>query len=131
MRDLSLSLAVQPTRIKIWGDVKIHTLRLAAILCTCAPALAWALPLSDYHAQPGDTLDLYVAGSSAQDNGLRRLFRLICAPNSLDVYRSSGGNVRTFFCRMKSGVGALPGMQEGQKVAFHKSSTGAYSSAGA
>ncbi|HMD73864.1 MAG TPA: hypothetical protein VKG05_08405, partial [Steroidobacteraceae bacterium] len=79
--------------------------------------------MSDYHAQPGDTLDLYVAGSSAQDNGLQRLFRLICAANSLDVFRSSGGNVRTFFCRTKSGPGALPGIPEGQKVAFHKSST--------
>jgi hypothetical protein len=98
-------------------------MRLVAVLCTCVPALAWALALSEYRAQPGDTLDLYVAGSSAQDNGLQRLFRLICAPNSLDVYRSNGGNVRTFFCRIKSGPGAWPGMQEGQKVAFHKSST--------
>jgi len=103
--------------------VKIHATRLAAVLCSCVPVLAVALPLSDYHAQPGDTLDLYVAGSSAQDNGLQRLFRLICAANSLDVFRSSGGNVRTFFCRTKSGPGALPGIPEGQKVAFHKSST--------
>ncbi len=103
--------------------MKTQSLWLTAVLSSWLPVLASALPLSEYHVQPGDTLDLYVAGSSAQDNGLQRLFRLICAANSLDVYRSNGGNVRTFFCRTRSGAGALPGVPEAQKVAFHKSST--------
>jgi hypothetical protein len=88
------------------------------------PTLARALPLNEYHAQQNDTLDLFVAGSSAQDNALQRLFRLICETNTLDVYRADGGNVRLFFCRTKSGTEALPGAAAGQKVAFHKSSIG-------
>jgi hypothetical protein len=86
------------------------------------PAFAAALPLREYQAQKGDTLDLYVAGSSAQDNTLQRLFRVLCEPGSLDVYRASGGAVRTMFCRTRSGPGALPGMAPGQKIALHKSS---------
>src|SRR5271166_2780725 len=106
------------------GCVKIQSTRLGLIVLTWLPALSWALPLNEYHAQRGDTLDLYVAGSSAQDNTLQRLFRLICEPNTLDVYRADGGNVRLFFCRTNSGPMALPGVAAGQKVAFHKSSIG-------
>jgi hypothetical protein len=84
------------------------------------PTLTNALPLRDYHSQQGDTLDLFVAGSSAQDDTLQRLFRLICQPDSLDVYRAEG--VRLLFCRARSDAAALPGVAGGQKIAFHKSS---------
>ncbi len=100
----------------------VHLIRLTAALVVCLPALGWCLPLSEYRAQKGDTLDLYVSGSSAQDNTLQRLFLLLCEPNSLDVYRTRSRDVRLFFCRMKSGSSALSGVPEGQKVAFHKSS---------
>lgn len=86
------------------------------------PTLGSALSLNEYHARPGDTLDLFVSGSSAQDNGLQRLFRLVCESNTLDVYRAEG--VRLFFCRTKTGAGGLPGSITGQKVALHKSSVG-------
>jgi hypothetical protein len=83
-----------------------------------------ALPLSEYHAQKDDTLDLFVSGSSAQDNTIEQLFRYICAANSLDIYRSNDGNARFLFCRTRNGAGAMPGFPEGLKVAFHKSSIG-------
>jgi hypothetical protein len=102
--------------------MKIHVSRLGMVVLLWLPALGWTLPLNEYNAQPGDTLDLFVAGSSAQDNGLQRLFRLVCESNTLDVYRADG--VRLLFCRTKSGPMALPGTAAGQKVALHKSSIG-------
>ena len=86
------------------------------------PAMSRALPITDYRSHEGDTLDLFVAGSSAQDNALQSLFRLMCEPNSLDVFRAGGGNVRLFFCRTRRAAGAIPGIAPGQKVALHKSS---------
>lgn len=65
-----------------------------------------------------------MSGSSAQDNTLEQLFRFLCDPGSLDIYRSNGGNVRLLFCRTRSAAGALPGFSNGQKIAFHKSSIG-------
>ncbi|MGO9992514.1 MAG: hypothetical protein ACLPTF_08355 [Steroidobacteraceae bacterium] len=94
------------------------------MLLLLTPRPGATLPLSEYHAQKDDTLDLFVSGSSAQDNTLEQLFRFICEPNSLDIYRSNGGNVRLLFCRTPSGAGAVPGFPGGQKVAFHKSSIG-------
>jgi ABC-type phosphate transport system substrate-binding protein len=88
------------------------------------PGLGSALPLSEYRSGPDDTLDLFVAGSSAQDNTLQQLFRVICEANSLDVYRADGGNVRLLFCRTKRGEGAIPGIAAGTKIALHKSSLG-------
>jgi hypothetical protein len=61
------------------------------------PFAAHALPLTDYRAREGDTLDLYVAGSSAQDNSLQRLFRFMCESGTLDVYRANGGDLRLYF----------------------------------
>ncbi len=106
----------------VGGCMKFHVARLGLSALFWLPTLGWALPLSDYRAQKGDTLELYVAGSSAQDRTLQRLFRLICESNTLDVYRADGGNVRLFFCRTRSGPQGLPGTISGQKVAFHKSS---------
>jgi len=96
------------------------------MLAILMPRLGSALPLSDYHARNDDTLDLFVSGSSAQDNTLEQLFRFICEPNSLDIYRSNGGNVRLLFCRTRTaaGAGAVTGLTAGQKIAFHKSSIG-------
>lgn len=96
-----------------------HRARCMLSISFCfIPALTWCLPLSEYHARSDDTLDLFVAGSSAQDRSLQQLFRLICDANSLDVYRANGGDVRLMFCRAKAGAGAVAG----QKIALHKSS---------
>lgn len=88
------------------------------------PQLCSALSLSEYHANGDDTVDLFVAGSSEQDSMLQGLFRLICAPDSLDVYSANDGTVRLLFCRTGGGAEAVPGMAPGQKVALHKSSVG-------
>ena len=106
-----------------------HPLRclLAVTLSLVLATAVSALPLRDYHQNPGDTLDMFVSGSSAQDNALERLFRLQCAPNTLDIYRA-GGNQRVFFCRLKRRQGddvlGVPNVPNGQKIAFHKSSLG-------
>lgn len=94
------------------------------LLSLLMPRLGSALPLSDYHSPNDDTLDLFVSGSSAQDNTLEQLFRFICAPSTLDIYRSDGGNVRLIFCSTPKGAGAIPGFPGGQKIAFHKPSIG-------
>ncbi len=106
------------------GDLKDGRWLWVFTLLLLGPHLSPALPLTEYHAQKDDTLDLFVSGSSAQDNTLEQLFRFICEPNSLDIYRSNGGNVRLLFCRTPSGAGAIPGFPGGQKIAFHKSSIG-------
>jgi hypothetical protein len=98
----------------------------AALALSCALGFGsdgcQALALGEYQAKPGDTLDLYVAGSWAQDNTLQQLLQLICETDSLDVYRAPGRYVRLFFCRMKSSQASLAGLPPGQKIAFHKSS---------
>jgi hypothetical protein len=105
--------------------MKIRVARLGMAILIWFPTLGWALPLSEYNAQD-DTLELFVAGVSAQDDTLQQLFRLICESNTLDVYRADRGSIRLFFCRTKSGPAALPGIAGGKKVAFHKTSiTGA------
>lgn len=95
------------------------TLGLVALIAH--PRESLSLPLAEYHPG-GDTLELFVSGSSAQDNTLQRLFRLICMSGSLDVYRAE--SVRLFFCRLQGGVHGLTSFAAGQKVAFHKSSIG-------
>ncbi len=94
----------------------------ALLFSLLLPAMAAALPLTEYQAQRNDTLDLYVAGSSAQDRTLEGLFRVLCDPGTLDEYRANGGDVRLMFCRSKNGSGAIPGIAAGQKIALHKSS---------
>lgn len=94
---------------------------LGLLALVCFPRDALTLPLTEY--RPGDDmLELFVSGSSAQDNTLQRLFRLICMSGSLDVYRADG--VRLFFCRLQGGARGLPSFTEGRKVAFQKSSIG-------
>jgi hypothetical protein len=102
--------------------MKFCALPLSCTVLFWLPVSSAALPLTAYHAHESDTVDLFVAGSSAQDNTLQSLFRLMCEPNSLDAFRASGGNVRLLFCRTRSGAGAIPGIIGGQQVAFHKSS---------
>jgi len=99
----------------------VAALAVACALSFCSDG-CMALGLEAYQAKPEDTLDLYVAGSWAQDNTLQYLFQLICEPGSLDVYRARDRYVRLFFCRIKSGEASLAGLPAGQKVAFHKSS---------
>jgi hypothetical protein len=104
--------------------MRIGLVALCLLALVGLPRVGCGLPLTEYRAGPGpgDTLELFVSGSSAQDSTLQRLFRLICMPGSLDVYRVDGA--RLFFCNLRGGAEGLSGFAAGQKVAFHKSSVG-------
>ena len=78
---------------------------------------AAALPLSAYD---GTTLDVYISGASAQDQGLEGMMRRLCSTGTLDIYRAS--NQRMMFCTMTSAV--VPAFGAGKKVMVHKSSVG-------
>ncbi|HTV52923.1 MAG TPA: hypothetical protein VME21_17150 [Steroidobacteraceae bacterium] len=88
---------------------------------------AWALPPT-----PLPQIELFIAGSSAQDEALENLMRLgegiagapnICAPATLDIYRGSihGTANRVFYCRTARAVRGLPA---GLRLAVYKSSGG-------
>jgi hypothetical protein len=77
-------------------------------------------------------IELYLAGSTAQDELLENLLRLnagidgapnVCEPGTLDVYRGAiaGTGKRLYFCRTS---GNIPGVPAGRKLAIHKSSGG-------
>lgn len=102
--------------------VKRPLMRLLAA-CAAAPTLCMALPLSDYMAAPGDTMEIYLAGASAQDIALERLFRLQCEAESLDIYRA-GGNQRALFCRIATTETGFQDFPQHQKVVLYKSSVG-------
>jgi hypothetical protein len=90
-----------------------------------ASAAAIALPPT-----PGPQIELYVSGSTAQDEALENLIRLapglagapnLCEPGTLDIYRGSIGGTakRVFYCRTSNNVAGVPA---GLRLAIHKSS---------
>ena len=90
-------------------------------------AHAWALPPT-----PPPQIELYLSGSTAQDEALENLIRLptgvagapgLCEPGTLDIYRGSiGGKAnRVFSCRTS---GSVPGVAAGLRLAIYKSSGG-------
>ncbi|MBI5462532.1 MAG: hypothetical protein HY941_10140 [Gammaproteobacteria bacterium] len=94
---------------------------VTAALTGLVASTAFALPASQYNSTPGDTLDVFVGGASAQDNALERLFRNACDVGTLDIFRTT--NQRVLFCRISNaGVAGFP--VAGQKVAIHKTSVG-------
>ncbi len=97
----------------------------AVSVLACSTAVA--LPPS-----PGPQIELYLSGSSAQDEALENLIRLagsvtgahpLCEPGTLDVYNGEikGTADRVFYCR--SGR-EIPGVPAGQRIAIYKSSGG-------
>lgn len=102
-------------------NLKKISAAVAATLAGVVSSAAFALPASQYNSTPGDTLDVFIGGASAQDNALERLFRNACDVNTLDIFRTS--NQRVMFCRISNaGVAGFP--VAGQKVAIHKTSVG-------
>jgi hypothetical protein len=88
---------------------------------------AWALPPS-----PSPQVELFISGSSAQDEALENLMRLsagisgapnICAAGTLDIYRGTihGTANRVFYCQTTLVVRGLPA---GLRLAIYKSSGG-------
>jgi hypothetical protein len=104
------------------------------LLTTCAvlsaaihPGIALAIGAPD-----APDIELYLAGSTAQDELLENLLRLnagidgapnICEPSTLDIYRGviAGTGKRLYFCRTSANI---PGVAAGRKLAIHKSSGG-------
>lgn len=85
---------------------------------------ASALPLSDYDA---NVINIYFGGATATDNVLENVALAVdggyCAPNTIDVYRTT--NNRVVFCRVTGDqVPGFPAAPNGLKVAFHKESRG-------
>lgn len=95
---------------------------------TCVLSVrCWGLPPS-----PPPQVELYVSGSSAQDEVLENLVRLapgtagapnLCAPGTLDIYRGTirGTANRVFYCRTSR---AATGIPAGLRLAIYKSSGG-------
>jgi hypothetical protein len=75
---------------------------LAVAALIGAAGSAQALPVSAYNSTAGDTLDLYVSGATAQENGLRRAVARMCAVGSLDIYRFA--NQEAQFCTINTSV---------------------------
>jgi hypothetical protein len=81
---------------------------------------------------PGPEVELYISGSSAQDEALENLIRLpsgtsaapgLCETGSLDIYRGTIGGTenRVFYCRTgHDAAGIAPGL----RLAIYKSSGG-------
>lgn len=90
------------------------------------------LPISEYNSTPGDTLDVFISGSSSQDAVFERYMRLACSNNTVDIFR--GNNQYVIFCRIHNIYDACPNLGcykgiagfpiSGQKVAVHKTSMG-------
>jgi hypothetical protein len=100
-------------------------------LCTAAVLLA-SLPVAALPPQPAPQIELFISGSSAQDESLENLVRLnsgvsgarnLCEPGSLDIYRGTikGTANRVFYCRTARAVTGVP---EGLRLAIYKSSGG-------
>lgn len=75
---------------------------LLAASLTAAAGSALALPVADFNSTPGDTVELFVSGATAQENGLRRTVARMCAVGSLDIYRFT--NQEAGFCTINKTV---------------------------
>jgi hypothetical protein len=104
------------------------------VLTATLAVAAGALPGVGLALGPAEKPDveLYLSGSTAQDELLENLLRLnagidgapnICEPGTLDIYRGAiaGTGKRLYFCRTS---GNIPGVSAGRKLAIHKSSGG-------
>jgi len=109
----------------------------------CPRGMVWAISfagLSVVHApharalppSPPPQIELYISGSSAQDEALENLIRLpadiagapaLCEPGTLDIYRGSIGGTanRVFYCRTSHAVSRV---KPGLRLAIYKSSGG-------
>ncbi len=101
------------------------------------PSVTLALTLLPFqlNALPPDPppeIELYISGSTAQDESLENLMRLksgiagtpnICQDGTLDIYRGriDGTRKRVFYCLTAD---SIPGVDAGRRLAVHKSSGG-------
>ncbi|MGO9803452.1 MAG: hypothetical protein ACLPTM_12335 [Steroidobacteraceae bacterium] len=103
------------------------TIALTVIMTIAALPRALALAPA-----PGPQVELFMSGSTAQDEALENLMHLkggipgapnLCEPGTLDVYRGVivGTGNRVFYCLTSH---AVPGVAAGQRLAIYKSSGG-------
>ncbi|HVN44294.1 MAG TPA: hypothetical protein VMT66_03505 [Steroidobacteraceae bacterium] len=108
-------------------DPRILGARVLIVCAFAAAPVVLALPPT-----PPPQLELYISGSSAQDEALENLIRLptgvagapaLCETGTLDIYRGTlGGTVnRVFYCRTSQQV---KGVAAAQRLAIYKSSGG-------
>src|SRR5262249_44290958 len=101
--------------------------RLVSLAALLVPAAASALAPT-----PGPQVELFISGSSAQDEALETLVRLsagtaatpsLCEPGTLDIYRGNvhGTANRVFYCQTHRGLVGIP---PGMRLAIYKSSGG-------
>ncbi len=118
--------------------LKQISLAVSAAFSVVGAGQALALPLSSYDS---NTINVFTAGATAQDNTIRAYMRYVCAAGTLDEYRGpsvsqtqpAGGNIYNgspsnvnqtmYFCtldgtRLPAAFGAL----SGRKVLLRKSS---------
>jgi hypothetical protein len=123
MRKRTATAARRPTNTRSTAGAAA----LAAIVAAAAATQAFALPQSET-----PDIELYLSGSTAQDEVLENLLRLnagiegapnICEPGTLDIYRGTiaGTGKRLYFCRTSD---RIPGVAAGRRLAIHKSSGG-------
>jgi hypothetical protein len=95
-------------------------------------AVGAAPPVGALPATAAPQIELYISGSSAQDEALENLIRLpaditgapaLCEPGTLDIYRGTiaGTANRVFYCRTSH---AVSGVKPGLRLAIYKSSGG-------
>ncbi len=102
-------------------------LAVSAVLAMSLIDSCWALPPT-----PGPQIELFLSGSTAQDEVLANLLQLtegiadapnLCDPGTLDIYRGTINGVakRVYYCRTGRHVAPIPA---GLRLAVYKSSGG-------
>lgn len=100
------------------------------LIAAALVAAAFGPPARALPPSPAPEVELYLTGSTAQDEALENLIRLapgipgapnLCDPNSLDIYRGviNGVAKRVFYCRTSRNAPPVP---VGLRLAIHKSS---------
>src|SRR5262245_42748999 len=92
----------------------------AAVGMACAAVGGEALALDPSLFTPASTVEVYVSGASAQDEGVKAAIARICADNSLDLYQFDANN-RAFFCSVIPSL--FPSISKTQ-IVIYKSSVG-------
>lgn len=103
-------------------NAKLFTLGgIAGAVAAAFSGQALALTPSQFNSTAGDTLEVYIGGASAQDQGVVALGRRLCAVGTMDFYQS-GSNHRAIFCTPNTTQ--LPGLSKSKLVIYKMSEGG-------
>ena len=106
--------------------------RIVYAALTIVASLVAAREAPGLPPSPAPQIELFISGSTAQDEVLENLLRLgagiagapnVCQPGTLDIYRGAakGTPNRLFYCRTSAAVSGVPA---GARLAIYKSSGG-------